>query len=262
MGDRAVYLYAVSRGLRSEDVQDVAGLRDGELRIVDDAGLSAVVSDVDLDEFGDEGLRRNLEDLSWLEQVARVHDGVIQAVADRGVVAPMRLATVFLSDASVGERLRERGQALRRALDRVDGRMEWSVKVYISTDQASPAAGEDAAEGRRSGDGGAGTAYLMRRRREMTRHEDALEAAAALGDSVHTELAGEVVASRRLPPQDRRLTGHEGTMVLNGAYLVDGSRAEDWRATVGRMVEDHPGARIELQGPWPPYSFATLEGVG
>jgi hypothetical protein len=67
------------------------------------------------------------------------------------------------------------------------------------------------------------------------------------------------VASRRLPPQDPRLTGHVGTMTLNGAYLVDTARAGEFADAVRAAQADHPEAGIDAAGPWPPYSFAMLE---
>ncbi len=44
-------------------------------------------------------------------------------------------------------------------------------------------------------------------------------------------------------------------MVLNAAYLVEADGA------LRRVVEQHAGGavRLELTGPWAPYSFATLE---
>jgi len=50
-------------------------------------------------------------------------------------------------------------------------------------------------------------------------------------------------------------------MVLNVAYLLDDTRADDFAAAVAALADQHPGVRLELTGPWPPYSFAgTQEG--
>ena len=49
-------------------------------RIVSAGDLAAVVSEVPLDEFGEEGLKRNLNDLAWLEATARAHETVLEAV--------------------------------------------------------------------------------------------------------------------------------------------------------------------------------------
>ena len=98
------YLYAISRDLDPAALAEVPGLGDGRLDVLEHRGLSAVVSDVDLEEYGEEGLRRNLERLEWLEEVARRHDEVVHAVAEHGPVAPLRLATICLDDIGVRRR--------------------------------------------------------------------------------------------------------------------------------------------------------------
>lgn len=255
MAEAGIYLYAVARGLPEHAVDGEPGLGDRPLRSLELAGLQAVLSEVDLAEFGEEGLRRNLEDLGWLEQVARRHDDVVGFVAAHAPVAPMRLATVFLGEASLRERLDEWGAGLHAALDRVEGCQEWSVKVYVDT--AAPDGGTAGPAGATTS--GPGAAYLQRRRQQLTAQEQAQEEAARVGDAVHEHLSGDVVASRRLPPQDRRLGGYEGTMVLNAAYLVPAAGADAWRAGLQEVRERYPRARVQLDGPWPPYSFATLD---
>lgn len=254
MAEPGTYLYAVARRLPAGALADAHGLRGRPLQVVAEADLQAVASEVDLREFGEEGLRQHLEDLAWLEEVARTHDRVIRTVAHHAEVAPMRLATVFLHEDSVRDRLRGWAPALNAALDRVKGCSEWSVKGYVDTSGSTPE--EPTATG---GEQGSGTAYLLKRRSQLAAQERAQQEAARAGDSVHHALVEGVAASRRLPAQDRRLTGHEGTMVLNAAYLVGDAASDAWRARVDRAVQEHPDVRVELDGPWPPYSFATLE---
>ena len=67
------------------------------------------------------------------------------------------------------------------------------------------------------------------------------------------------VAGRRLSPQDPRLTGRPEPMTLNAAYLVGADADEQFRAAVAELAVAHPDVTVELAGPWPPYSFATLE---
>ena len=104
---------------------------------------------------------------------------------------------------------------------------------------------------------GSGTAYLMQRREERRRKEEAGDRAAALADDVHRRLQEQAVAARLRPAQNRELSGYEGEMVLNGAYLVERGPAGGIDALVGELAErlTPSGARIELGGPFPPYSF-------
>ncbi len=139
MGESARYIYAITRGSNPDPLSDVVGLEGHRVEVVDHRGLMAVVSDVDLDEYGEEPLRANLERLEWLEEVARVHDSVIHAVTAIGPTAPLRLATICLDDGGVRRRLDEWFFALEQILDRVEGRMEWSVKVFAPEERVPTA---------------------------------------------------------------------------------------------------------------------------
>jgi hypothetical protein len=87
------------------------------------------------------------------------------------------------------------------------------------------------------------------------RRTEGVEAA----DQIHAELRRATVAARLLPAQDPQLSGLRGTMVLNAAYLVEERAAGDLTDLIDRLRAAHPGLEIEVAGPWPPYSFATLE---
>lgn len=252
MGEQGHYLYAVTRKLEPSAFSGASGLRGEPLRVLEHRGLVAVLSYVDLDEFGEDALHRHLEDLAWLEEVARGHDAVVQTVAETGAVAPMRLATIFQSDDGVRARLDELHDPLTAALDRVEGRREWSVKAFAP--QRPSAATEPA-----STDPGSGAAYLRRKKAQTMERQTAEEQAMSTADAVHDTLATQCVASRRLRPQDPRLTGHEGTMTLNGAYLVEEADGEEFASAARRLSEEHPETHLVCAGPWPPYSFATLE---
>ncbi len=255
MAETGRYLYAISRGLEPTALDTTPGLRDAPLAVVEHRGLCAVVSDVDLDEFGEQALRRNLEDLGWLESVARGHDAVVHAVAGLGPTAPLRLATICLDEDGVRARLDEWYDGLTAALDRVQGRREWSVKAFAPVGEptpARPAGGSSRAPG-------AGAAYLQRKKAETSARQHAEQHALDVAEHLHARLSALSVASRRLRPQDPRLTGHEGTMTLNGAYLVEVDEEAGFAAAADALAAGLPEARVLVQGPWPPYSFATLE---
>jgi hypothetical protein len=243
------YLYAVSRGLDVDDLGGLLGLRDVLVEGVEVGGLTGLVSTVDLDEFGEEGLRQNLERLDWLEMAARGHDAVVQAAAAVAPTAPMRLATIFRDDEGVRRRLSEQHDRIAAVLDRVEGHEEWSVKVL------TPAREDDPAPNRP----GSGAEYLRRRQAQQQARESELAQAREAADRLHEALVPLVAASRRLPPQDPRLTGHTGTMVHNVAYLVAGERSDAFAAALGELAAEHPEVLVDARGPWPPYSFAMLE---
>jgi hypothetical protein len=186
VAETGTYLYAVGRGLDPDRVRAVSGLRGAELRVLEHKDLVAFVSTVDLDEFGEAGLRDHLEDLTWLEDVARGHDEVVRRVAAAtSALAPFRLATIYRSDPRVRDRIDELHHDLVLALDRIEGCSEWSVKALIKSE--APSVQPDG--GGRLADAGSGTAYLMRRRAQLDENRKAAENAAALADRLFRELA-------------------------------------------------------------------------
>ncbi|MGI5240750.1 GvpL/GvpF family gas vesicle protein [Dactylosporangium sp. CA-139066] len=245
-----LWLHAVARGpgpTAPAGLADVTGIGGEAVRTVAAAGLLAVVSPVDLAEFGEAALRRNLENLAWLEGVARSHHAVVAAAGRLGAVVPATLATVYRDDDGVRAMLQERHGDFEAVLERIEGRAEWGVKAY-----AEPAPAPSVAADARPG-----VAYLQRRRAQLTADDERLRRAREGAEEVHAALAGGAVAARRHPPQDRRLTGRGEPMVLNGAYLVAGGVA--FGEAVDAQAERHPELHLELTGPWPPYSFASAE---
>ena len=256
MTGTGVYLYGIGRGLDPEVLADVSGVAGSPVRLLDEEGLTGVVSTVPLSDFGEEGLRRHLEDLRWVETVARAHNAVVERCFPAGAIAPVSLATVCFDDASVRSRIRRWHDEVDQVLERVHGRSEVGVKAFGTP--ALPANEPARVAPAAAGGEGAGAAYLRRRQAETDRSRALSERAAEVAATLHTELAGHSAASRRHPPQDPRLTGRPD-MLLNGAYLVDDVALEDFARLVHEAAARWPGVEVELTGPWPPYSFVTLD---
>ncbi|MDT5328142.1 MAG: hypothetical protein QOF25_5294 [Mycobacterium sp.] len=252
MSEQSVYLYAIGdAALADSDVLGMIGVDGSSVRAVLDGPLAAIVGSVDREGFSEQAIRARLEDLEWLEQLARTHHEVVDRVARSHPVAPVRMATVYLDDAGVRELLGDHRAELAATLDRVRGRSEWGVKGY-----AAPAkeASEEEPEG--SSSDAPGTSYLMRRRAERDRAAHGRQRLAEAADKVHEKFATLAVDSRLYPPQDPRLTGRRDEMILNAAYLMDEAGAKQLAEMVNATVEGD--LRLELTGPWAPYSFTAL----
>jgi hypothetical protein len=243
-----------------------APLPPDELQRVEHRDLVALVSRVPLAEFGEEPLRRNLNDLEWLERVARAHQGVLERALAAATIVPLRLCTIFEDEEGVRRMIEREHAGLVDALERLEGRQEWGVKLIVdrsALDQAARARIPEAAAKTETG-GGSGGAYMLRRRLERQVREAADRLADELTEDVHARLQDWASDAVLNPPQNRELSGHEGEMLLNGAYLVEDERVEALRELVAELEERHRelGARLELTGPWPPYNFVPRQGAG
>jgi hypothetical protein len=221
-------------------------------------GLAVLVKRVPREEYDEEALHRNLNDLAWLERVAREHEAVLDQALTSGTIVPLRLCTLFDGEESVRRMLEQEGDGFRRTLELLAGREEWGVKVLLDPAKLSEAARAEGGEEPPGAEGlGAGGAYMLRRRQERETRELAGSLARGVAEQVHSRLEELALAAVSRPPQNRELSGHEGEMVLNAAYLVEAERVAELRALVNELAAEHGelGADIELTGPWPPYNF-------
>lgn len=253
MSDLASYLYAVGEAALAgaAELGALRGVEGAPVRAVVEGGLTAVVSPVSRERFGEESLRAAMEDLGWLEDTARAHHSVVNALAGVGTVAPVRLATVYLGENNVRELLAWRADEFFSVLANLRGRAEWGVKGYaVAPAEQTPAPAPGG--GQRPG-----TSYLLRRQAERDRATRGQRLAEDAAESAHQELERLAVASRRYPPQDPSLSGERDLMLLNAAYLVPDRSADAVRDLVERWSDPH--LRLELTGPWAAYSFAGVE---
>jgi hypothetical protein len=220
-----------------------------------------VVSAVPEADFGEAALKSHLEDLDWLAATARAHEGVVDALTTVTTPLPLRLATVFRDDSAVRMMIEDREEYFERLLDRLHGRVEWGVKVYLEPEPAEPrlAEPEPAAAARPA----SGRDYLRRRREHTHAQEERWQSAERFAHLLHERLAERAEDFRMHPPQSFTLSGAPGRNVLNAAYLVPRAHSEEFVELVDRAKGDAPGIRVELTGPWAAYSFSGEEsGAG
>ncbi|MEU6347381.1 GvpL/GvpF family gas vesicle protein [Streptomyces sp. NPDC046977] len=256
--DRVEYAYAVLRegAVPPEDVRgELTGVAGAPVRLVSGppgAGLAAAVSAVPAAEFQEGALRRQLEDLEWLESVARAHHTVVEELSAATTVLPLRLATVYLDEARVRDVLGDCRAMFTACLDRLDGHLEWGVKIYVEDEPATAAAAAPAA------DLSPGRAYLRARGVQRHAREDAHRNARRAEQRVAAigrELAADHARHR---VQQGELAGDAGENVVNDAYLVARDRAESFRVRVQDAAAGLTGVRVDVTGPWAPYSFAAV----
>jgi hypothetical protein len=222
-------------------------------------GLAAVVSAVPLSEFGEEGLRRNLNDLEWLESMARAHEAVLDVALAHETVVPMRVCTIYRGEEHMRTALAERREILEDALVRLADRSEWGVKMLADRERVEQLARDRAGATDPAG-AGEGVAYLARKQLDRAVREQSERIVDEAVRECHARLEEWAAASQVLPPQNKELSGHEGDMVFNGAYLVDDERIQSFEGVTGELERSYAelGMKLELTGPWPAYHFVEI----
>jgi hypothetical protein len=253
------YVYGVARAEDAALPDDLEGVDpDHAVTSIAHRGLVAFASQVSLSEFGEEPLRENLNDLEWLEAKARAHEQVLDHVLARMPVVPMRLCTIYRSESHVRELLEREHDVFADALDRLEGKTEWGVKVVADPGALDRAADEAAGDDDASGaELSAGAAYMREKSRASRRRDAVDRIAEQWAQRVHDRVAAHAVEALINPLQNPEVSGYEGDMLLNGVYLVDDREAGDFHSAIKELAAEYEarGVRVEPTGPWPPYNF-------
>ncbi|OLB84718.1 MAG: hypothetical protein AUI17_06835 [Acidobacteriales bacterium 13_2_20CM_2_55_5] len=240
--DSVVYLYGVTRPPVSNPPQ-VPGV-DGESKIeaLDCAGLICWVSRFPAEDFG-ENLSRKLEDLDWLAAVSVRHQRAVASIADKQDMLPARLGTVFLSDSSLQDDISKRKAVLETDFSRIQGSEEWGVKVFVLPARVNlppkVRTGKEYLQAKSS---------LLQSRTPPKADEDVKRFAYELDQlGVATAEGGKISGGRR-------------DLQYQVSVLVKRADRTKLQNLLRRFSRDWKDKRkIEITGPWPPYSFVSRE---
>jgi hypothetical protein len=247
----ATYVYGLAAGRRPPALRPrLAGLPGtGPVRMIAvEPGWWLVAADAPLTRYDAPAIERSLRDLDWVSVCALAHEAVVEEAARRGTVIPMKLFTLFSTDARAVAHVCRRRRTLERVLRRIEGSQEWGVRVT-----AAPATGTGGgARARLAAGPGAGRRFLL----EKKRAQDARRGPAAGRAAVRRMLrpvVREAVACREQPV----VSG--APVVLDAALLVRRARTSGFRRAVKSMSAALAprGYAVTLTGPWPAYNFVT-----
>jgi hypothetical protein len=229
-----------------------------------------LVSAVPLSEYSDDRLREHLNDIEWVERVARAHERVLDQTLEEATILPLRLCTLYRDQEGVRRMLREQQRLLLDELSELEGRREWGAKVFVDQDRLAATLAEvpeaqapdrEAAEAGRGRSAGAAYMAALGRARQASDHLQ------EFGDSViqeiHAQLEAVADKARANPLQRPELHGRNEHMLLNGAYLVRREHEQELAQIADSLRErwSASGFTLELTGPWPPYNFVSPSAI-
>jgi hypothetical protein len=243
-----VYVYAAIEGEPAD--LPAAGMPGGgapRFMVVDDEA-KLIVSSVPGTIYNAASIEAHLADLDWVARAGAAHHAVVDALAAHAVVVPFGLFTIFTSEAATARAMRDRLPALRQAFSRLRGREEWVLRITKPDPGRADAPGERVRPA-------SGTQFLAQKaeaRRQSVERMDRLAR-----DAVAAYHALDALAeSSRVKPVDP-----SGSLLVDAAFLVRPSEVERLKQALiesaDRLLRD--GCGVSLTGPWPAYSFASLE---
>lgn len=213
-------------------------------------GVWLLVSSAPIAEYGEAAIAGRLRDLDWVSRCAMAHEVVVEDAARSGAVVPMKLFTIFSSDARATAHVGRSGRKLARLFALVAGRQEWGVRASLDEQRAArgpaPARASSAS----------GTAFLLRKKEEKDAVRRGLETAVAETERVFADLSRVAVEARRRTPAQKT---PERRLLLDAAFLVATKDAKGFKSAVAKHARARrdDGLEIALTGPWPAYTFVS-----
>ena len=259
------YVYGLVRAPRRPSLRGVpAGIPGAtHLRLLDvsDAfpkggGHWLVAATVSAEEYGEAALEAGLLLIDWVGPRAMAHEAVIEHFLDADAVLPMQLFTLFTSDERALENVRKNSRRIARILDRVEGHVEWGVRLMWN-----PAAREVTVSPNKSRVGRAFTArqtsgadYLATKRDQRDRNQADFKRARGEAGRLYRTVSRKATKSVRRTATEQ---GPGSRLLLDAAFLVRAKSARGFAAAVQREARalERKGIALSLTGPWPAYNF-------
>ncbi len=266
-----LYLYCIREkiGIPCFSTRGIDGK--GEVFTLTYRELEAVVSKVSLEEFTSEAIQiKAREDLNWIKEKALIHESVIEEAMGKNdkilSLIPMRFGTIFKEKSSLEQTLNKDLPKIKEVLDRIRGKQEWSVKVYLMDrkkfEQVIKEKNEAIKEKEKEiASLPEGIAFFMEEELKEIISKEADEELNSIVEVLVGRLGKQAVASIKSKILERELTGRREPMVLNAAYLVPDERIEDFKKEAEGLNQEiqTKGLCLEYSGPWPAYNFTLLE---
>jgi hypothetical protein len=252
-----LYVYAVTRRAALPECDGVDGSR--AFGVVEGEGVAAIYSTVAAAEFSQQAIDARAGDLAWLGVIGYAHQDVMKDLMRTTAVVPLRAFTLFSGEPTVREFLVENGERLRRALDRLDGKQEWTLKIEFDPERWSAAIVErdpvlrGIAADLQTASPGKG--FLLRKKMEEEKKraskEGEQQVVAEIERVVLEKLSCQTIAESR---QSRDGAFPQINVLLD---RDEESALQEIQLLLARQYEVD-GVSLVVSGPWPPYTFAAL----
>ena len=260
----AFYVYCIAESAAAAQLAaeslPAAIEEDAKLEWISVNKLAALVSEVPKETYSEDSLADHLTDATWTAIRAMRHETVVEYVAKRASVIPLRFGTIYFERTGIEQMLTEKGREFEQIIEHLRDREEWGVNVYCdravllsSITSVSPVL-RDLVE--RAQQAPPGQSYLMQKKIETLKIDEARAAANRIVDQVEDKLKTEADEARRLRILKVETTEH-GELKAKFAFLVQRSGFAEFRDTAEQLAREHQaaGVRLELTGPWPVYNF-------
>ena len=179
---------------------------------------------------------------------------------------PMRFGTIFQDKVRLEETLKKDYSKVKEVLERIRGKQEWSVKLYLGDrekfKQMIKKNNETIVEKEREiASLPEGMAFFVEEELKEVISKEVEKELNKMMEGAFESLKKQAVTAVKSKILGKELIGRQEPMVLNAAYLVLEEKMEDFKKEAEDLNHkmQAKGFFIEYSGPWPAYNFTSLE---
>lgn len=258
---KLIYLYCVTK--TKPDFNNFKNI-EAEIYPIYSQGIYAVVSEVSLDEFKDDNLKKNLESMEWVEKMARRHEMVIEEIMKESTALPFKFAAVFQKEESIKKLLRERNADFKRMIAGLNGKEERGLKIYCNMEKFKDAIQKEderinnienemitAAKGK---------AFFLKKKKDGILKDIINEKISECVQDCFDRIKRVCLEIKINKILSKEVTEKTDEMVLNIAFLISMKRLKEFNNIFEYLKVKYPdkGLSFDCTGPWPPYNFCNL----
>jgi Gas vesicle synthesis protein GvpL/GvpF len=237
-----IYIYGVVRDGASLAPHD--GVFGGALELITQDGFSLVVEQVlpaVIEATLGEGARGNE---AILHTAVLAHQAVLNALVEQADLLPFRFGTVVDDDAAALDLIAAQKADFAAVLARVEGHVEWGVKITRTEEKAAPEKPASGADYLRQ--------LSAKKNAASDRQAEITGLCNAVAQCVHDR-------ARMTHPLPLRSSDARERRLLNLACLLPRGGDAAFKAAIDEVVAGFGSlpVQIEISGPWPPFSFAS-----
>jgi hypothetical protein len=221
--------------------------------------LVAVWSPVPLEDFCGPEAEKRLQDLTWIGPRVIRHQEVVAGVMRHSPVLPVRFGTIFASLANLQKVLQRHSGTIAEFLERLTDQEEWAVKGMLDRPGAKDklVSLKLALEAENLEGLSPGKRYFEEQRLRAAGDQELQRWLHKVCQEVWTNLQDCATQTQERRLLSRKTTGSDQDMVWNWALLIPRQAVGGFQALIQDVNAQyaHRGLRLEVTGPWPPYSF-------
>lgn len=262
-----LYLYCI-RGENDSSSFSLKGIDNmNEVYVIPYKELEAIVSRILLDEFDSEEIKRKAqENLDWIKEKIVIHEKVVEEAMKRNgkvmSVIPMKFGTIFAGEKSLTKTLDEHYEQFKTALNKLEDKEEWGVKMYLTgkgqIEETIKAESEIIKEIEWKIAGlPEGIAYFHESELKEALSNEVVKKINKIKKNIYEELKLNAEDAIECKILEKEITGRLESMILNASYLIKTEMVEEFIQSAERKNKElNPqGFSLEYSGPWPPYYF-------